>query len=171
MVLSIAMCVGSIMCMKKLYIGIHYWETPKYASPAEMLRALEPGLIWTYAVGAIYNPILAIVKQSILIFLLRLGGTKPGVRTVVWITAVFNAALMVAVFLVVIFQCNPINHNWKLYEPGTCIKQTEFGVSTACLTILTDLIALALPFYIFLDLKIAKRTKIALLFVFALGLV
>lgn len=117
-----------------------------------------------------YNPILAIVKQSVLIFLLRLASIKRGVRAVIWGVAIFNGALMVSVFLVVIFQCHPIAYNWDLTIKGTCIEQLAFGISTAVLTILTDIIAVALPFYIFLGLKLPGKTKAALIGVFLLGL-
>ncbi|RYP33831.1 hypothetical protein DL767_004561 [Monosporascus sp. MG133] len=163
MVLSIALAVGSILVMKKMFIGIHYWDVPPTFD-------ITPGLIWIYVVGAVYNPILALVKQSVLIFLLRFSGVKSFIRKVVWATIIFNAALMVAVFFVVLFQCIPVEMNWNPLAQGHCIQQFEFGVSTACLTILTDLIAVALPFYIFLGLKMNRRRKMGLIGVFMLGI-
>ena len=171
MLLSLALAVGSIMVMKLLFVGIHYWDVPM----GDVLANLPKGLMWIYIVGLVYNPILAVVKQSVLVLLLRVAGDgKPYLRTAVWITAVFNAAEMVAVFLVVIFQCSPIEANWNvaLLAPGgggKCIDQIAFGLSTAVLTIVTDLFVLALPIYIFFDLQINKRTKLALIFVFMLG--
>ena len=149
--------------MKLLFIGIHFWDVPAPFDPT-------PGLIWIYVVGAVYNPILALVKQSVLIFLLRFSGVKSVVRNVVWATIAFNAALMVAVFLVVLFQCIPIEINWNPLVPGHCINQYTFGITTACMTIFTDLIAVGLPFYIFLGLKMNKRRKIGLIGVFMLGI-
>ncbi len=150
--------------MKEMYIGIHSWDIP--------MDTFDPtkGLIWIYVVGAVYNPILALVKQSVLVFLLRFSGVKSVIRKVVWATIMFNGALMVAVFFVVLFQCIPIEVNWNPLVPGNCIGQFSFGVSTACLTILTDLIAVALPFYIFLGLKMNKRRKIGLIAIFMLGI-
>lgn len=152
--------------MKLLYVGIHFWEVPANFDPTA-------GLMWIYIVGAIYNPILAIVKQSVLIFLLRLGGTKDGVRAVVWIVSVFNVAEMIAVFFAVIFQCSPIAANWDLALAPTahCFDASVFGLTTGGLTILTDLFTLAIPIYIFFDLRINKRTKMALILVFMLGFV
>jgi hypothetical protein len=150
--------------MKLLYIGIHYWDVPTNYDPTS-------GLLWVYIVGAVYNPILAIVKQSVLIFLLRLGGPKTGVRTAVWIVSALNVTEMIAVFLVVIFQCNPIRANWDLALAPTakCINQATFGLTTGALTILTDLTTLAIPMYIFYGLRINRRTKVALILVFLLG--
>ncbi|KAL7624628.1 hypothetical protein AAE478_006197 [Parahypoxylon ruwenzoriense] len=163
MILSIALAVGSIKVMKSLFIGIHYYDVPMPFDPTE-------GLIWIYIVGAVYQPILTLVKQSVLVFLLRFSGIKSGVRYVVWGTIIFNTLLMVAIFITVIFQCIPIEMNWHPLVPGHCIEQFKFGVVAACMTIMTDVVAVALPFYIFLGLKINKNRKIGLIGVFMLGI-
>lgn len=113
--------------MKALYIGIHYYDVPQPFDPTE-------GLIWIYVVGAVYQPILTLVKQSILVFLLRFSGVKAGVRNVVWGTIIFNTALAIAIFVTVIFQCTPIELNWHPLVPGSCIEQFSFGVVAACMT-------------------------------------
>ncbi|KAI1780731.1 hypothetical protein F4818DRAFT_396618 [Hypoxylon cercidicola] len=163
MVFSIAMAVGSIKVMKNLYIGIHYYDVPQPFDPTE-------GLIWIYVVGAVYQPILTLVKQSILVFLLRFSGVKTGVRYVAWGTIIFNTALMIAIFIAVIFQCTPIERNWHPTVPGTCIQQFSFGVVAACMTIATDIVAVGIPFYVFLGLQINKNRKIALIGIFMLGI-
>ncbi|KAI2606606.1 hypothetical protein GGR54DRAFT_652290 [Hypoxylon sp. NC1633] len=162
-VMAIAMAAGSIKIMKALYIGIHYYDVPPTFNPTE-------GLIWIYAVGAIYQPILTLVKQSVLVFLLRFAGIKAGIRQIVWGTIIFNNVLMVAIFIVVIFQCTPIEMNWNLSTPGVCIDHFSFGIAAACLTILTDIVSVALPFYIFLGLQIQQNRKIGLIAVFMLGI-
>lgn len=150
--------------MKLLYIGIHYWNVPENYDPT-------PGLMWIYIVGAVYNPILAIVKLSVLVFLLRLASTKTEIRYSVWIVSTFNIAEMIAVFLVVIFQCNPIASNWDpaLAPTAKCINQSAFGLTTGSLTILTDLFTLAIPVYVFVTLQIHRKTKLALIVVFLFG--
>lgn len=148
--------------MKTNFIGIHIYDVP-------VVDATE-GLIWNWVVQVLYNPILALVKTSVLLFLLRIGGQKPGVTWAIHALNFFNLALMVAIFIVVIFQCDPIAFNWDTsIEGGKCIKQGTFYLSTAALTILTDVLVLALPFWIFLDLKMPRKAKIALIFVFFLG--
>lgn len=113
--------------MKTLYIGIHYYDVPQPFDPTE-------GLIWIYVVGAVYQPILTLVKQSILVFLLRFSGIKASVRYIVWGTIIFNTVLMIAIFVTVIFQCTPIEKNWHPLVSGTCIQQFTFGVVAACMT-------------------------------------
>jgi hypothetical protein len=77
---------------------------------------------------------------------------------------------MIAIFLVVMFQCWPVDFNWNPdIEGGHCIKQGTFYVVTAALTIFTDVLVLAIPIWIFADLKMKMKMKIALIIVFLLG--
>ncbi|KAJ2902230.1 hypothetical protein MKZ38_000832 [Zalerion maritima] len=149
--------------MKTNFVGIHLVDVPTVDS--------TQGLVWNWVVQVLYNPILAMVKTSVLIFLLRIGGQKPGVTVAIHALNAFNIALMIAIFIVVIFQCNPIAYNWDSQLDGTCVQQGEFYLVTAALTIFTDVLVLALPFWIFLDLKMPRKQKLALIFVFFLGFI
>ncbi|CAK7197634.1 hypothetical protein SEUCBS139899_000282 [Sporothrix eucalyptigena] len=163
MLLSIGETATTWMFMKTNFIGIHIWDVPAEYDVVQ-------SLIWNFAVQVLYNPILALVKTSMLLFLLKLGSQKPGVRWSIHVLNALNLSLMVAIFLVVIFQCTPIRYNWDTtIEGGHCIAQGTFYLATAALTIFTDVLNLALPFWVFLDLKMPTRVKVALLFVFLLG--
>lgn len=163
MVLSIGETATTWMFMKTNFIAIHIWNVP---ADYDVVQAL----IWNFAVQVLYNPILALVKTSMLLFLLKLGSQKPGVRICIHILNALNLSLMVAIFLVVIFQCTPISFNWDItIVGGHCIQQGTFYLATAALTLFTDVLNLALPFWVFLDLKMPLRVKITLLFVFLLG--
>ena len=126
-----------------------------------------PGLIWNYAVQLLYNPILALVKLSALIFLYRLFSQVRGVRPAVLVVAGLTASHMVAVAGAVVFQCVPISANWR--GGGSCVDRRALYVSTAAFTILTDVLVLLLPGYILRNLNIPKKAKVALLSVFLLG--
>lgn len=127
-------------------------------------------MIWNYAVQILYNPILALVKISVLVFLHRLFAQIRGVKICILALAAVTALHMIAVAGAIIFQCTPISFNWNPeLEGGTCVDQPALYVSTAAFTILTDVLVLLLPAYIFQGLSIPKKTKIALLFVFLLG--
>ncbi|EPE04902.1 cfem domain-containing protein [Ophiostoma piceae UAMH 11346] len=163
MVLSIGETATTYMYMKTNFIAIHAWNIP---ADYDAVQAN----IWNFAVQVLYNPILALVKTSMLLFLLKLGRQKPGVRWCIYALNTFNLSLMVAIFLVVIFQCKPIAYNWDhSIEGGTCIDQGSFYVATTALTLFTDVLTLAIPFWVFLDLKMPLRVKIVLFFVFLLG--
>lgn len=78
---------------------------------------------------------------------------------------------MIAVLFVVVFQCDPVESFWHLELGQNCIDQRSFALVTSLLTILTDIVVVALPFWIFLGLKISKAKKVALMVIFSLGLV
>lgn len=118
----------------------------------------------------LYNPILALVKSSVLIFLSRLFGQKDWIRRFLLWLNVANISQMVAVFFAITLQCLPIAFNWDpTIRGGRCVDRRVLFISTAVFNIVTDLLILGLPLWVFSSLKIPKRTKIALLFVFLLG--
>lgn len=141
--------------------------------PAERIPAHDPteGLIWSYAVQILYNPILALVKSSVLIFLARIFGQKDWVRRfLLWLNVV-NISQMVGVLFAIILQCTPVAFNWDLTIPGGhCVDRRVLYLLTAAFNILTDILIMGLPLWIFWGLRIPKRTKIALVVIFALGL-
>ncbi|KXX78945.1 hypothetical protein MMYC01_204733 [Madurella mycetomatis] len=162
MLMSIAETIMSYFFIKTNFVGI----------PPEQIPPHDPtqGLIWSYAVQILYNPILALVKSSVLIFLSRLFGQKDWVRRFLLWLNVANISQMVAVFFAITLQCLPIAFNWDLsISGGRCVDRRVLYISTAVFNIITDLLILGLPLWVFSSLKIPKRTKIALLFVFLLG--
>lgn len=120
----------------------------------------------------LYNPILALVKASVLIFLLRLGGHRRSIRYAVYALNIFNVLQMIAIFIVVLFQTIPINAYWELKLARTRqIDAPLFYISTACITIVTDFLVLLIPFWVFLGLRMRVAAKIGLIVVFMLGAV
>ncbi|KAK7429462.1 hypothetical protein QQZ08_004054 [Neonectria magnoliae] len=131
---------------------------------------VEPVLFWNWIMQVLYNPILALIKSSILYFLLRLGGHRRSIRWSIYALNAFNIALSIAIFLTVIFQTIPINAYWDL-----SIKRTRqidgplFYISTAIVTIITDFLVLLIPFWVFLGLRMRLAAKIGLIVVFLIG--
>jgi hypothetical protein len=153
--------------MRKAFLGVHVYDIPPEADPREGMR-------WNYIIQALYNPILALVKTSVLLFMLRLSGQNKKIRMAIHTLNAFNLALMMAIFLTVIFQCTPINYFWEQAgrnppTEGKCINSPVFVTSTAALNVLTDILVLMLPFWIFLGLQMPRRVKWALIGVFTLG--
>lgn len=118
----------------------------------------------------LYNPILAMVKSSILFFLLRLGGQRRSIRWSIHALNIFNLVMMVAVFLTVIFQTMPVRAYWDLsITPKYKIDGPAFYVSSAIITIVTDFLVLLLPFWIFLGLKMRLAAKLGVILIFMTG--
>ncbi|KAF4974248.1 hypothetical protein FZEAL_8828 [Fusarium zealandicum] len=168
MVLSVAETICSYYSMHENYIGIRRNEIP--------IKSLVNGRRWAFTIQILYNPILAFVKTSVLIFLLRLGREKDNVRLAIIGLLTFNLVQTVATFLCILLQCTPISFFWESgalnpedIPDGYCIDQSKLYIATAALTILTDVLVLVLPFWIFLGLNMPLRVRAAVIGVFALG--
>ncbi|KAI1649672.1 hypothetical protein F4815DRAFT_499428 [Daldinia loculata] len=168
MMFSIAETGCSYMGMRTAYLGVHVYDIP-------MTADVSLGMYWNYVLQILYNPILALVKCSVLTFLLRIGGQRRRIRYSIHALNIFTLGLMIAIFVTAVFQCSPISYFWERITnptmPGKCIDTGTFYVTTAALTIFTDVLVLALPFWIFMGLKMAPKIKFAVMVVFLLGAV
>ncbi|KAH9884237.1 hypothetical protein F4778DRAFT_565325 [Xylariomycetidae sp. FL2044] len=163
MVCSLLMSGPFYLYVKLGYFGWRQEDVPATYDPS-------PGLWWFYLAQIFYNPILAFVKCSVLVFILRVGGNQARVRYVIYGLIAFTVSHAIAVFFGVLLQCLPIRANWDpaVKASATCID-VSFHVIISSVTILTDLLVLALPFYVFLGLKMAVSSKVAVMGVFLSG--
>ncbi|KAJ5627617.1 hypothetical protein N7490_009845 [Penicillium lividum] len=147
------------------YIGYNVWDIPR-DYPAVL------GNKNAYATELIYNPILALVKTSILIFLLRLSGQKKLVRQAIWGLLIFNGTAAVATFLVTVFHCVPIASNWNSTASldAKCMNFADFVTGTASVSIFTDVLALVLPTWIVYELQMQWNQKLMLIGILSSGL-
>ncbi|ROW05705.1 hypothetical protein VMCG_05214 [Cytospora schulzeri] len=163
MVLSIAFMPVTYYYFKYSYAGFPTSRIPKAYDPT-------PALFWTWIVGLLYNPILALVKSSVLVFMQRIAGHKTEVMWAIYVINTINVCLMVAVFLVVIFQTTPIAAYWdKSLTVKHSINAAAFGMSTFIFTIVTDVLVLAIPIYTFIGLKVNIATKVGVIMIFLTG--
>ncbi|KAH8895311.1 hypothetical protein GQ53DRAFT_838978 [Thozetella sp. PMI_491] len=164
MSLTVLQTVGSVIYIKTGYVGIHSWEIPPH-------DGFLPG-VWSYINGIVYHPILSLVKISVLLFLLRIASIKDNVRIAIWVLIGIFTAYMIAVALAVVFVCDPIAFNWDpSIKDARCFNKIAFVLGTSSITCFTALVTLAVPFWIFLSLRMARKAKIAVLVIFALGLI
>ncbi|KAF5602542.1 integral membrane protein PTH11 [Fusarium pseudocircinatum] len=163
MLFSIGLHVPYYYFFRYEYIGFHTKDLPKSYD-------IEPVLFYNWIMQVLYNPILALVKSSILFFLLRLGGHNRAIKWAIYGLNAFNVALMIAIFLTVVFQTIPINAYWDLsVKPERQIDGPVFYISSAIITIITDVLVLLIPFWIFLGLKMRIAAKLGLIVVFLMG--
>jgi len=77
---------------------------------------------------------------------------------------------MFAIFLVVIFQTTPIAAYWDpSVKAERSINSGVFAVSTAIITIITDVLVLAIPIKTFASLNMDISTRLGLIIIFLLG--
>lgn len=146
-----------------------YWGIPDRDVPTGLPGNL--GAFWIFINGLCYNPTLALVKVSTLLFLLRLGSVKKRVRIASIAMIILNLAIMVTFFTIFLLQCLPVESLWIGGPTAKCIRRDVFAISLATMNIFTDFLTLSIPFLLFLGLKVHKRVRNALLAVFLLGAV
>lgn len=77
---------------------------------------------------------------------------------------------MISTFLVVIFQTIPIAAYWdKTLPVQRNIDAAAFGMSTFIMTIVTDVLVLAIPVWVFIGIKVNLATKIGVIMIFMAG--
>lgn len=123
-----------------------------------------------------YNIMFGLIKISALLFLLRIGGTKQRVRIACWVIIAVNFLQMVLFLTLAIIQCLPVGTLWIIPTKakgtsGQCLQRRIYAISQAVVNISTDILTIMVPFWIFLDLKVNRRVRNALLGIFMLGAV
>ncbi|QMW36065.1 hypothetical protein G4B84_011594 [Aspergillus flavus NRRL3357] len=74
-----------------------------------------------------------------------------------------------AVFITVLLQCRPIALNWNKTLEGTCIDPKQFFFGNAISNLLIDVVILALPIPMVLQLQLRLSQKLTILGIFLLG--
>jgi hypothetical protein len=78
-------------------------------------------------------------------------------------------AWWIAVVLVSLFSCDPINGFWDHNITSKCINTMHFFIGNEVPNIFTDIVILILPIRMIWRLNMSKDQKISLSFIFLLG--
>ncbi|KAI6837359.1 hypothetical protein KC340_g4461 [Hortaea werneckii] len=150
------------------------------SQPASMSRAQASK--YDIANQLLYNPILALVKASVICFLWRLKDRRKSIRWSLGLLFAINLGLAIATFVADLCQCTPVSYYWDHHETdnydaegdviekgGICIQQVEFFLITAGLSVWTEIILMSISMAVVLSLKMKKASKIAIGTVMPLG--
>jgi hypothetical protein len=100
--------------------------------------------------------------------------TSPKLHKIIDITIVYSILWGVAFIGVAIFSCRPIHAFWDFTLqalPTTyCINNRAWYLGQAIPNILTDIVVLCMPIKQIWGLKLGQKSKLVLVFVFALGI-
>ncbi|KAG4424558.1 hypothetical protein IFR04_002268 [Cadophora malorum] len=167
--------------------GYHKKDIPKL-SVNQIIRGQKYNLVNQL----LYNPILALVKASVMLFLIRIGNTKKFVKYSLYFAQALNLALAIAIFFADAFQCTPARYMYEKIRMdadarkaagadangqvdgvtiygGTCIDQIQFFLVSAGLAVLTDVIVVIIPTVIVWDLQMPLRKKIIAIGMLSVG--
>lgn len=119
----------------------------------------------------LYITILSLTKISILLFYLRIFGTR-NFRIMAYSLIAISVAYAIAFDFVFIFQCRPVNLAWLHWDgehPGTCVNVNIVSWSAIAVNIATDIAIILLPIPQLAKLNLSMSKKIPLLLLFLLG--
>lgn len=111
---------------------------------------------------------LTLTKASIVFLYLRLFPTANFVlaaRIILGIIVVYGLWTVISAFL----NCLPVNSFWDMSVQGRCIPKGFLWFFNAAMNILTDLCVLVLPIPVLSHLRLPRRQKIGVIFIFATG--
>jgi len=176
--LAVGQAVVSYLVSVKTWEGYHGYDIPDLTIEQRVEAAK-----YDIANQLLYNPILALVKASIVFFLWRLEDRRKVIRWSLIAFSILNLGLAIATFVADLCQCTPVSYHWNRHaldtfdeqgnligEPaGTCINVINFFLITAGLSVLTDILIMIIPAIMVWGLKMNKSKKIAVWVVMSLG--
>ncbi|KAL3464457.1 hypothetical protein BJX64DRAFT_286582 [Aspergillus heterothallicus] len=154
--------------------GLNYAST-YHGMGRHMSAALQEGLNITmffkllYAFEPVYITAVAIIKFSVLLMYNRIFPVRY-IRIGSYILGGITLAWLIAVDLVAIFQCTPINKAWhQTTVPGHCIDLKAALIGNGVPNFVTDICILALPCRCIWKLQAGLWQRISVIAVFLTG--
>ncbi|KAG6353988.1 hypothetical protein INS49_004959 [Diaporthe citri] len=130
----------------------------------------EAALFATWLSQLLYSPILGLVKSSTLVFMLRIAGHMRNIKRSIHVANAINIGLTIATFIATIFSTIPISGYWDInHRVQHEINHAVFIMSTSFLTIMTDVLVLAIPFWAFIRTQLPLATRLGVIMIFMTG--
>jgi len=117
-------------------------------------------------------PCVCLVKVAILLFIYRLQNSKR-IAYFIHVLLFLTITVGLGTFLLMVFQCVPLNALWDHTVEGSCISREDYGdvsVAQGVIYSVLDLFITSLPVIILWKVQIDKRTKIGICVLLGLGL-
>ena len=124
-----------------------------------------------YASQIHYPFSISTIKLAVLLFYLRLFGTRKGFRNAIYSTGTLVISWFVTETFRAIFRCSPISVAFlpdPIYQNHHCIKKVWL-IPMSFIDILLDVCILVLPLFFVWTLQLAAKRKVALSAIFMLG--
>ncbi|KAH7355206.1 hypothetical protein BKA65DRAFT_549278 [Rhexocercosporidium sp. MPI-PUGE-AT-0058] len=148
-------------CVKgKNGFGKHFWELQD-GQLKEILKMI-------YVAEVVYIIQLAIPKLSILVFYIQ-SIPNEGFRLAVFITMCLVVISTTIISTLAVVGCHPIPSFWDRDIKGHCLDINGVAYGIGGLSIVQDLVIIALPIPILKNMRLPWREKAMVLFMFAVG--
>jgi hypothetical protein len=111
---------------------------------------------------------LALSKISILVFYLRIFPHEWFRYTAFGTIAMITTSTII-IFLMTVFSCHPIAYFWDRDLGGKCLDVNALAYANSGMSIVQDLIIVALPIPVLFGLNMSTKKKIGVGLMFAVG--
>ncbi|KAJ5941347.1 hypothetical protein N7516_001515 [Penicillium verrucosum] len=166
LIFAIAMAVITSIATEQWGMNRHIWDIESDRFIA--VRKLNLCFQLLFLVSSCF------IKISLLCFCRRLIG-KVNFALYNWaflLSIVFVAGSSVLFIVISIFQCSPIHAYWEINtESYHCMDDGAIVFSASVINIFTDLLVTALPMPLIWSLRLPARQRLAVISIFALGIV
>lgn len=129
-------------------------------------------VMWLYIMEVLYLAELSMLKLSLSAFYLCVF-PGAGVRRLLWGICILNVLFGVVFVTTAIFQCTPIHYWWTQYgeTPGAghCININAMGWSNATISVLIDILMIAIPLSQITKLQLHWKKKVGVIIMFLTG--
>lgn len=124
----------------------------------------------TFAVTILYFTNVTAIKVSILLMYHRIFSVDKSFRLQSLLLGVVVLAFWLAATVAMILHCRPIAHRWTtLWSDEYCFNLNLFWMITGVIEVVIDTVILALPIRLVLGLRLSRKDKVSVVFVFLLG--
>ncbi|KAH8888053.1 hypothetical protein GQ53DRAFT_617050, partial [Thozetella sp. PMI_491] len=165
---AMAIEIPAFLCAL-LRLFSRWWTTARF----EVDDCIMIATTLFYIDESFYLVVLHLTKVSILFFYLRVFPHAAMRKAVYAVMAWVVLSGLVFLFMQ-IFQCWPIDYNWNgwkgNYGPHKCVDIKALTFTAAGFGIAQDLVILILPLPIVARLNASWRSRIAIMFMFSLGI-
>ncbi|KAJ0290308.1 hypothetical protein CBS470a_003955 [Colletotrichum nupharicola] len=144
----------------KLGFGLHYWNV----NPANAQRIIQ----LYYAVQMLYIIVLILAKVSIVALFARVFPSRK-FQLVNRLVFVFLVGHGLVFTFVIMFECTPIAGIWDRTLIRKCVDLNAVALASAILSIVEDIVILAMPIQQLSQLQLGSKKKLAVIFMFSLG--
>ncbi|EHA23344.1 hypothetical protein ASPNIDRAFT_173895 [Aspergillus niger ATCC 1015] len=132
------------------HAGIHITQ---YKDPLVLERYFQI----TLADMVIYNVSVGLTKISILLFYRRIFSINKSFLFCNWVVTGLSSGACIAAVFGLIFSSDPVDAQWKFWEPSTTIHNKSFWIAMGAVNILLDVTILILPQPVVWRLKQTRR--------------
>jgi len=159
--------IGFFFSSSPYGLGKHTWDI----TTSDLLKVIHRQYPSQILYSLFVSPTkIAIIVQIMCIFDSKHGHKQDFVYWGSWIMIMYTTAYSLALLFICIFPCTPIRRAWEPTLPGTCVTPMLPSVVSAVGNLTSDILVLSLPIIGVRRLQMPTKKKIAVLAVFATGL-